>query len=154
MNERLEKFLAAENLSQTQFAESIGVARAGVSHLLSGRNKPSYDFIEAVMQKYPGLNMEWLILGKGKMYKDMQAAPVIDEASSLFPAEPEQEQNALQPENVPSESDNPLPVADMPANTASSTGRETLCNIRQSIVKQRNVSKVIILFDDGSFQEM
>ena len=151
MNERLEKFLAAENLSQTQFAESIGVARAGVSHLLSGRNKPSYDFIEAVMQKYPGLNMEWLILGKGKMYKDMQAAPVIVEASSL---EPEQEQNALQPENVPSESDNPLPVADMPANTASSTGRETLCDIRQSIVKQRNVSKVIILFDDGSFQEM
>lgn len=61
MNKRLEKFLAAENLSQTQFAESIGVARAGVSHLLSGRNKPSYDFIEAVMQKYPALNMEWLI---------------------------------------------------------------------------------------------
>lgn len=106
MNTRLEQFLAAENLSQTQFAESIDVARAGVSHLLAGRNKPSYEFIRAVMQKYPALNMEWLILGKGKMYKEArQEAPApappaaMQDEGSLFPASDE----ALAESSIPDE---------------------------------------------------
>ena len=68
MNTRLKQFLAAENISQSQFADTIKVVRASVSHVLSGRNNPGYDFIKAIMAAYPTLNMEWLILGKGKMY--------------------------------------------------------------------------------------
>ena len=69
MNSRLKQFLAAENISQSQFADAIKVVRASVSHVLSGRNKPGYDFITAIMAAYPLLNIEWLMLGKGKMYK-------------------------------------------------------------------------------------
>lgn len=70
MKNRLEEFLSAENISQSQFADSIGVARASISHILAGRNKPGYDFIENTMKRYPALNMEWLITGRGRMYKD------------------------------------------------------------------------------------
>ena len=45
MNIRLQQFLSAENLSQAQFADIIGVARASVSHIIAGRNKPGFDFI-------------------------------------------------------------------------------------------------------------
>ena len=69
MNTRLLKFLESENISQAQFADTIGVARASISHLVSGRNKPGYDFIERMALSYPSLNLEWLITGKGKMYK-------------------------------------------------------------------------------------
>ena len=69
MNRRLQQFLTAENISQSQFAESIGVARANVSHILSGRNKPGFDFIEKMLLAYPALNIDWLITGKGKMYR-------------------------------------------------------------------------------------
>lgn len=44
MNKRLQQFLQAENISQSQFADTVGITRAGVSHILSGRNKPGYDF--------------------------------------------------------------------------------------------------------------
>ena len=70
MNNRLEQFLAAENISQAEFADAIGVARASVSHILAGRNKPSYDFLTGMLLHYPRLNMEWLLAGKGKMYKE------------------------------------------------------------------------------------
>ena len=70
MNTRLKQFLSAENISQSQFADTLKVTRASVSHVLSGRNNPGYDFIQEIMTAYPRLNMEWLILGKGKMYKD------------------------------------------------------------------------------------
>ena len=68
MNDRLLRFLAAENISQAQFADSIGVARASISHIVSGRNKPGFDFIERMARCYPSLNLEWLITGKGRMY--------------------------------------------------------------------------------------
>ena len=68
MNDRLLRFLAAENISQAQFADSIGVARASISHIVSGRNKPGFDFIERTARCYPSLNLEWLITGKGRMY--------------------------------------------------------------------------------------
>jgi transcriptional regulator with XRE-family HTH domain len=72
MNKRLEQFLAAENITQSQLADTIGVARAGVSHVLAGRNKPGYDFLLNIMNHYPDLNIEWLMTGKGKMYKSIQ----------------------------------------------------------------------------------
>lgn len=72
MNGRLQRFLEAENISQSQFAESIGVARAGISHIIAGRNKPGFDFIERMARKYPALNIEWLVTGRGRMYKQNQ----------------------------------------------------------------------------------
>ena len=68
MNKRLLQFLSAENITQSQLADTLNVARAGISHILSGRNKPGYDFIESLMLHYPDLNIEWLITGKGRMY--------------------------------------------------------------------------------------
>ena len=70
MNTRLQQFLGAENISQSQFADSIGVARASVSHILAGRNRPGFDFIEQMALHFPSLSLDWLITGKGRMYKD------------------------------------------------------------------------------------
>ncbi len=68
MNTRLLRFLEAENISQSQFADSIGVARASISHILSGRNKPGFDFLEKLASQYPNLSLEWLVTGRGRMY--------------------------------------------------------------------------------------
>ncbi|MBO4341337.1 MAG: helix-turn-helix transcriptional regulator [Bacteroidales bacterium] len=69
MNNRLLKFLSAENISQSQLADTLGVARASISHIISGRNKPGFDFLESMAVNFPSLSLEWLITGKGRMYK-------------------------------------------------------------------------------------
>ncbi len=85
MNNRILQFLAAENISQSQFADSLGVARANISHIISGRNKPGFDFLEKIAYKYPNLSLEWLVTGKGKMYRvGPQEADLF--ASALPPA--------------------------------------------------------------------
>ena len=134
MNNRLKQFLAAENISQAQFAETINVVRASVSHVLAGLNNPGYDFIKSIMDNYPTLNIEWLMLGKGKMYKDK----VIQE-STLFALEEE-----IIPEAIPK------PVVKI----ESSPEIETIDNQQQPIAKQRNISKIIVFFDDGTYQEI
>ena len=70
MDKRLQQFLDAENISQAQLADTLGVARAGISHILSGRNKPGFDFLEAMAVHFPQISMDWLLTGKGRMYKD------------------------------------------------------------------------------------
>ena len=80
MKERLTEFLRAENKSAAQFAEEIGVQPSGISHILSGRNKPSLDLILKMLDKYTFLSMEWLLFGKGNMYKEASMQKLFDES--------------------------------------------------------------------------
>ena len=57
------------NLSATALAESINVQRSSISHLLSGRNKPSLEFVLRILQKYPEVELYWLLNGKGDFPK-------------------------------------------------------------------------------------
>lgn len=82
MNQRLQEFLLAENISQSQFADNIGVARASISHIISGRNKPGFDFIVSMSRRYPNLNLEWLINGEGEMYKNQDVTDSSTNASA------------------------------------------------------------------------
>lgn len=78
MKERLIEFLKAENKSSAQFAEEIGVQPSGISHILSGRNNPSLDFVIKMLEKYKFLSTEWLLFGKGTMYKENSVLTLFD----------------------------------------------------------------------------
>ena len=136
MNTRLQQFLGAENISQSQFADSIGVARASVSHILAGRNRPGFDFIESMAKRYPTLNLEWLITGKGKMYKaDFAPVQPVIEA----PAETVEETLFAEPEPIPE-------APKFERNTSSKQAQRTN--------KQRSISRIIVFYDDNSFEEL
>ncbi len=79
MKERLIEFLRAENKSSAQLAEEISVQPSGISHILSGRNNPSLDFILKMLEKYPFLSTDWLLFGKGTMYKDGQMQSLFED---------------------------------------------------------------------------
>lgn len=70
--ERLEKILAHYQLSASAFADALGIQRSGVSHLLSGRNKPSLDFVLKLLHTYPEVDLQWLMNGKGEFPKSKQ----------------------------------------------------------------------------------
>jgi len=71
MKERLIQLLDLEQLSPSKFADIIGVQRSSISHVISGRNKPSFDFLQKTLKAFPGLNASWLMLGEGTMYEQM-----------------------------------------------------------------------------------
>jgi len=168
MNNRLKQFLAAENITQSQFADKIEVVRASVSHVLSGRNNPSYEFLKAMMENYPALNMEWLMFGKGRMYKDAETPlpPVQKQESAalmheeglfgdLFPKETDEDMDTVQNgmlETTAAETDEAKVSPALQTHAASSI-KDLISHIQQP-VKQRSVTKIIVLFDDGSYQEL
>ena len=78
MKERLLEFLRVENKSSAQLAEEIGVQASGISHILSGRNNPSLDFVLKMLEKYQYLSTDWLLFGKGSMYKENRMQNLFD----------------------------------------------------------------------------
>lgn len=157
MNSRLEQFLAAENISQSQFADTINVARASVSHILAGRNKPGWDFLNNMMEHYPNLNIEWLMNGKGKMYKTMmvekpQAAPTqeANPAPDLFSQPVVQEM----PVQTPRESNIARTSAGRETNIEATKSQDSPAGPIQVIDNQRKISKIVVFYDDNTFIEI
>ncbi len=145
MNKRLEQFLRAENISQSQFADSIGVARGSVSHILAGRNKPGFDFLLNTAKAYPALNLEWLITGKGRMYGGSKAP------SSLFDDEVSATAGDVQTATYA-----PVAVNNTAGNgteAAQSKAIASACTT-QITESERHISKIVVFFDDNTFQEL
>lgn len=81
MNRRFQTILDLENLSPAQLADRLGVQRSGISHILSGRNKPSFELLQRVVQSFPEISAEWLITGNGKPLKEQNQAATSGAAS-------------------------------------------------------------------------
>ena len=86
---RLQKVIDFYEETASSFAEKIGVQRSSISHILSGRNKPSLDFVMKVLQAYPEIELYWLMNGKGKFPKEATIETPLKELSI--------KQNSLEP---------------------------------------------------------
>lgn len=67
MKDRIEHIMRSKNLTATQLADLLNVQRSGISHIISGRNNPSLDFVMKLKETFPEFNLDWLIFGKGAM---------------------------------------------------------------------------------------
>lgn len=73
---RLQKIIDFYEETASSFAEKIGVQRSSISHILSGRNKPSLDFVMKVLRSYPEVELYWLLNGKGQFPKTNQISEI------------------------------------------------------------------------------
>lgn len=174
MNQRLQQFLDLENISPAKLSEILNVQRSNISHILNGRNKPSYDFICRMLSKFPSLNADWLLTGKGKPYKESFPPIYSTEENlsgskniyttkdnhshnnelktgenSLFALN---ENNMVNPVNLGYSTDN----KGNNISTNDSELNENPINAQKfgGYKEKRKVKSVIIFYDDGSFDEL
>lgn len=69
INDRIMMFVEAEGFKLSEFADKLGIPRSRMTHIKNKRNKPNIDFIVKLLETFPNLNPEWLLLGVGSMYK-------------------------------------------------------------------------------------
>ncbi len=67
MKDRIAHIIRAKNLTAAEFAIQLGIQPSNVSHLLSGRNNPSLDFVKKLKETFPEYNLDWIVFGKGPM---------------------------------------------------------------------------------------
>ncbi len=140
---RLEIILDYYNLSASAFADKINVQRSSLSHLLSGRNKPSLDFIIKVIEVFPEVDLYWILNGKGNFPKSENGVPTvleIEKKSSSLPIV----------ENTNSEPDLFSTVEKGIASTLSeSTPVESFKTENNS---HEEIERIVVFFKNGTFK--
>jgi plasmid maintenance system antidote protein VapI len=150
MKERILLLLEHYNLSSAQFAESISVQRSSISHILSGRNNPSYDFIIKILQQYPDISAEWLLLGQGIMIKSQietktnqntQNKPVNQD---LFSQERSKQKTISNTIGIDKPKD-PVEIKSIKQEEVKSTNLLEITNVN-------SVESVILVYDNKTFE--
>ena len=140
--QRLEFIMEHFGLSASSFADKISVQRSSISHLLSGRNKPSLDFVMKVLDFFPELNLYWLLNGSGTYLKKDSEEITVNEVQN--PPTPITENKSKEfvssisdEDTVDRKNDDLVPNAiSFPKNT---TGKQ--------------IDKIVLFYTDGTFQD-
>jgi transcriptional regulator with XRE-family HTH domain len=145
MRERIQKIMQENSLSPSQFADKIGVARSGLSHVLSGRNKASIDYVLKIIDAFPAIDSHWLLTGTGGQQNSSNAQ------SSEVGINPLQ--SSLLNVNKKISKQKTDAVRDLMAKEPT-THEESFSKIISTIKNvnnERELEKVILLYSDGSF---
>jgi len=101
MKDRIQLILKEKGLTSIKFAEVMEVQPSSISHLLSGRNNPNFDFIAKLMKRFPDINPDWLILGIGTMSRVPEDASLFPEKSISLPLFQDEQKQSHIPTALP-----------------------------------------------------
>ena len=134
------KIITSEGLTPSLLADEIGVQRSGISHILSGRNYPSFDFLQKLLTRFPKLNAEWFILGQGSMYQS-----TVTNLTDLFtPSSPESKEPVS-----PTLPDRPQILSSGDDHQKETPGMQP--EIPLPAKGKKIIEKMIILYTDKTF---
>jgi len=149
MIDRIKSIIDYYNLSPAQFADRIGFQRSALSHVLSGRNNPSLDFVLKVKVAFPSISLDWLALGKGNQFTNKEVQPIVNEMSlgELETSHIVEKQLRLD------ETENVQGKMDFSQNFKEPEQQPSKSKEYQGFKEEKQIIKVILLYDDGSFSE-
>ena len=166
LNSRVQKIINYSELSSSEFAVEIGVQRSNISHVLSGRNKPSLDFLMKIKDRFPEIQWEWLIEGKGAMvFSENEATSTPSsyslEESKINDDEPiitglfsipsqEMDENTKQ-EEVKSEISEPIQY-NIVENTPEISENKNISETEAPAEKGNNIKKIVFFYENGKFE--
>ncbi|GIZ08307.1 helix-turn-helix transcriptional regulator [Flavobacterium sp. UMI-01] len=135
---RLELILDYYGLNASAFADKIGVQRSSLSHLLSGRNKPSLDFILKILDEFPEIDLYWILNGKGQFPKETDEA-IPQKSTEHPPAIPEVSQDLFSSQSS---------ATPLPKSTQSNATKEV--SMQQTI--EAEIEKIVVFYKNGTFK--
>lgn len=137
MKDRIVKIMERERMGQAQFASAIGIQRAAMSHIISGRNNPSLDVMLKILHRYPQLNPDWLLFGKGEMLRSSDSS--VEQA----------EDQAKTPPQLHLMADDHVEVSQAALNTE----REPLEKQMAISVEKtsKTVSRIMVFYSDNTY---
>lgn len=138
MKTRLRKLMSLEGLTAARLAEIAGVQPSTVSHILSGRNYPSFEFIANLLKAYPLLDPRWLVLGEGDTYVNNQNVNPI-----VLPESNDQEKERVTPV-INIENDGII-------NNQNTDNQQDVAHKRAAINRVEVAEKIVIFYTDGTF---
>ena len=137
MKDRIAHIIRAKNLTAAEFALRLGIQPSNISHLLSGRNNPSLDFVKKLKETFPEYNLDWVIFGRGPITVSepfTESAPIAMEAPQDETKEPE------------------LGFDDAPGTLFAQPVEEATPQQLAAVATDVALQKIILVYADHSFE--
>ncbi|MFC0876026.1 helix-turn-helix transcriptional regulator [Saccharicrinis sp. FJH2] len=131
MKDRIAELIEKEGLTPSKFADMIEVQRSNISHILAGRNKPSLDFLQKIINTFPDISGDWLLSGSGPMYKN----------EAIHPVQTDKADNGVNLFNTQEHTSAPL----------NKPLRENRIAMEKDASKR--IKKIVVIYDDFSMDE-
>lgn len=157
--ERIEFIIKEMALSNVEFSQLTGIAPATISHITSGRSKPTLPIFKSIMEAFPDLNPEWVFMGEGSIYKNKESEKVVSQETQqnsngtldLFASESvvnTPSKRYVEPVKGKSS------VAECVKPTDMSGIKEVIRSSMEEAISQRRrqIVEVRIFFDDGTYE--
>ncbi len=161
MQNRVKQVIETKAYTPSRFADHVGVPRATISHILSGRNKPSLEVVQKILEAFPDISAEWLVKGKGTLGK---SAPSLFEPDDFMEnINKAQDASAKKKETVVKtgeiQKNREEPVGKDNSHTTDSSDNELFSEKIKTehtplgIHKSKKSVKIIIMYSDGTYSE-
>jgi DNA-binding XRE family transcriptional regulator len=175
LNERISKVIEYSKLTPSEFADEIDVQRSSISHITSGRNKPSLEFIIKIKSRFPEILWDWLVTGDGEMLKS--ELPKTTEPSEEVS---ESQEDKTKPTSLPDlftmmNNDDEFGAAEADTETPKNELRESLIshqntaeekishsqqlgksieqiNIQSTDNQQSKIKRIVLFYENGKFE--
>lgn len=160
MKERILQILQDKHLTSAKLADLMQVQRSSISHILSGRNKPSMDFMEKLLLTFPSISGDWLLTGKGEMLKPVEK-PSKNAEEEQKPRSKTNEVEISGLFDIPTNKSSKAPESQPTISSEEPIQRISNERIRDLVTPLPLVSKptkkikrIIIYYDDLSYEEL
>ena len=168
--ERIELLMKCYELTSSQFADRTGIQRASVSHIISGRNKPSLEVMQKIYEAFPELDLKWLMTGVGEepvagRYGGNDTAipenslfaqqlPELRTVASV--AQAAQTVQTSQPYQyaAPQESEQPAVRPQQAPKPIERQRKSVVPKMRQQPVVERRIKEIRIFYTDGTYETL
>lgn len=141
MKDRIAQIIKEEEMTAVQFAKETGIQQASLSHILNGRNNPSLEAIKKIHQRFPEINLDWLLYGEGTMRADSpkEQLSLFDENAINADESTDEKKYAKEMEDKSSENDHKVTI------------KETIKYIEKP---SKKITEIRIFYDDGTFETL
>ena len=164
--ERLLKLIADNNMSAKQFAAEVGIQAGTISNIVNGRNNPSLDVMQRVLNRFRTLSSDWLILGVGNMYRAEGGKENRENGETKEKQLQQQQQipgfgdTIASPQQHSIESPSPLSRAQAISAPTISREMQPLANTKKQQTAPmeqpaaKRIERIIVFYSDGTFDEI
>lgn len=154
MIDRIKSIQEYFGFTPTQFADKIELNRSNLTHIYSGRNHPSLDVVKKILNTFPEINSDWLIMGNGTMFKGQADSTQYDLFSTVEnqPRELEGKKEEKQPERtIEKKRQQERKVENITSRESNNIDVESAAIALSHSHRNKKIEKMIILYEDGTF---
>lgn len=153
MKDRIFLLIETKDLTPGKFADEIGVERSTMSHIKSDRSKPSLDMAQKVLERYPEVSAEWLILGRGAMFKQTNDSQELDLFSQIELNDSKSDINQEKNDYLQTSTSVDNKKSDFLGEELGSKKEEQRVFLNPT-KPERVVERVMIFYSDQTFEEL